>query len=64
MTKEIERIAYTLSEFAEATGFGVTSIREAIAAGDLVPSYHKSKPVIEKDEGTRWVKSLPAERVA
>lgn len=66
MTKEVvkETISYSIEEFAAYTGYGRTTIDEAIARGDLVASYANSKGVIEIEEGRRWVKSLPKERRA
>ena len=37
-------------------------IRQQIAAEQLVPSYAGAKPLIRKDEGLRWLATLPAER--
>ena len=58
-------LAYTLDAFAAATGFSKESIRQEIDAGNLVPSYggrQRTKPVIIRAEGIRWLKSLPNER--
>lgn len=64
MTKqiELERIAYSLPQFAEATGLSVSAIRKEISAGRLIPSYYGSKPLIQKTEGQRFIDSLPAEK--
>lgn len=64
MTKDItkETLAYTVEEFAAYTGYGRTTIDEAIARGDLAASYANKKGVIDIDEGKRWIKSLPKER--
>lgn len=55
------RLAYSVAEFAAATGYGRSTIDEAIARGDLVASYANKKGVIDVDEGRRWIKSLPHE---
>lgn len=58
-------LSYTLDAFAGATGFSKESIRQEIDAGNLVPSYggkRRTKPVIIRAEGIRWLKSLPNER--
>lgn len=64
MTKEIvkETLAYTVEEFATATGYGRTTIDEAIARGELSPVYANKKGVIPSEEGRRWIRSLPTER--
>lgn len=53
------KLAFSLPEAADATGYGLTTIKEAIAANDLVPRYANRKPVIPADELTRWINSLP-----
>lgn len=55
------RLAYSVAEFAAATGYGRSTIDEAIARGDLIASYANKKGVIDIDEGRRWIKSLPHE---
>jgi len=65
VTKEIvkETLAYTIEQFAAATGYGRTTIDEAIARGDLAASYATpGKGVIYIEEGRRWLESLPKER--
>lgn len=59
-----ETLAYTLHGFAGATGLSLSSIKIAIREGALVPSYVKSKPLIPKKEGERWLDSLPAGRAS
>ena len=53
------KLAYSIPEAAEATGYGVTTIKEAIAAHDLVPRYANRKPVIPAVELERWISGLP-----
>lgn len=66
--QEIEEsgiLSYTLDAFAAATGFSKESIRQEIENGHLAPSYggrQRTKPVIIRAEGIRWLKSLPNER--
>jgi hypothetical protein len=64
MSVELERLAYTYSEFAEAVGLSYQAIRAAVDRGELVPSYYGTKPLVRKKEGERWLESLPAERRA
>lgn len=61
-TTTLEKLAYSIPNFAAAVDLSVSSIREAIDKGDLIPSYSNSKPIITKAEGERWLTSLPSER--
>lgn len=62
--KEIvkETLSYSVEEFAAATGYGRTTIDEAIARGDLIARYANQKGVIDIEEGRRWIRSLDTER--
>ena len=62
MSVELEKLAYTIPNFAAAVDLSVTSIRDHIDAGNLVPSYPNRKPIITKAEGERWLRTLPNER--
>lgn len=59
---ELERIAYSLAEFAEATGLSVSAIRKEIEGGRLTPSYYGVKPLVKKAEGQRFIDALPPEK--
>ena len=61
-TTTLDKLAYSLDEFASAVSVHKNTIRNAIDAGDLVPAYVGSKPLITRAEGERWLRSLPAER--
>lgn len=57
------RLALTYLEAAEACGYGLTTIRQAIDNGALVASWAtRTKPVIRVAELDRWLESLPSER--
>lgn len=56
------RPSYTVKEWAQACGYGETTIREAEEAGELAFSYANSKPVVTLEEGLRWLRSLPTEK--
>jgi hypothetical protein len=58
------RIAYSIPEAAEATGVSESSIRRAIASGDLIASYPTSKPVIAYDVLVAWIANAPTERAS
>ena len=62
MIKELEKLAYSIPNFAKAVDISVSAVREAIDKGDLVPSYPNSKPLILLEEGKRWLDSLPTEK--
>jgi hypothetical protein len=66
VTKDVikETLAYTVEEFAAYTGYGRTTIDEAIARGDLIARYANQKGVIDIEEGRRWIRSLDTERPA
>jgi hypothetical protein len=57
----LSKLAYSLDEFAEAVSLSKAQLRKHIDAGDLVPSYSGSKPLITRAEGERWLATLPAE---
>lgn len=59
-----ERLAYSLHAFADAVCLSITTIRHAVAAGELVaslPTAAGKKPIITREEGLRWLKSLPSQ---
>lgn len=58
----VHQVAYDLRGAAEAAGCGITSIKEAIEAGDLVAHYRGTKPLIRAVDLDEWVASLPTER--
>lgn len=55
------KVAYTLDEAAEATGYSRRTIDSAVAKHDLIPRYANSRPVIPAKELERWLDSLPTE---
>ncbi|UXZ57050.1 hypothetical protein [Curtobacterium sp. Arg-1] len=63
----LEKLAYSIPNFATAVDLSVDTIRKAIDSGDLIPAYPTKagrKPIISKTEGERWLASLPSERPA
>lgn len=58
----LDKLAYTIPNFADAVDLGIEKIRQHIARGELVPSYVDSKPLIMREEGERWLRSRPAEK--
>lgn len=57
------KLAYTISEAAEAVSYSDDVIRLALKRGELRASYANSKPVIAAAELQRWLDSLPSEPV-
>lgn len=60
----LDKLAYTIPNFASAVDLSIEKIRQHIARGELVPSYVDSKPLIMREEGERWLRSRPAEKPA
>lgn len=58
----LDKLAYSIPNFAKAVDLSVEAVRQQIRDGALVPSYPNSKPLISKAEGERWLASLPSER--
>lgn len=59
---KIDKLSYSLDDFAAAVGLSKEKVRQFIARGELAPSYADAKPLILQEEGLRWLRSLPAER--
>lgn len=55
------KIALSIDEAAEATGYSTDTIRRAIRNSDLTARYANSKPVILTSELTDWLQALPTE---
>ena len=62
MDAQLSKLSYSLRSMADATDLSIDSIRKAIDAGDLVPSYYGTKPLIPRDEALRWLAALPTEK--
>jgi hypothetical protein len=61
MTGNAARIAYTYADAAEATGVSIDVIRRAVRAGDLVPAYPTTRPVLLADDLRDWLRACPSE---
>jgi hypothetical protein len=55
------KIAFSIEEAAEASGYSSDTIRKALRNSDLTARYANSKPVILATELTDWLQSLPSE---
>lgn len=60
-TPVLDKLAYSIPNFAKAVDLSIEKVRQHIERGELVPSYVDSKPLITKEEGLRWLRSRPAE---
>lgn len=58
----LDKIAYSLDNFAKAVDLSKEKVRQHIDRGELVPSYVDHKPLIMREEGERWMRSRPTER--
>lgn len=63
MTKELptEQLSYSLPHFAKVMDLSVTTVREQIDGGYLVPQHPHGvkKPLITKEEAARYRKAMP-----
>ena len=57
----MSKVAYSIEEAAEATGYSTDTIRRALRNNDMTARYANSKPVILATELTDWLGSLPTE---
>lgn len=55
-------VSYSMAGAVRATGIGETSIKSAIARGDLVAHYVGAKIVLRAADLDAWIVSLPTER--
>ena len=58
----LDKLAYSIPNFAAAVDLSVEKIRQHIERGELVASYVDSKPLIMQEEGLRWLRARPSER--
>ena len=56
------RLAVSINEFAKMTGFGRSSIYEAIRAGSLRARKFGARTSIIASDGQRWLEMLPVMR--
>jgi len=58
----LDKLAYSIPNFAKAADVSVAMIYQHIKDGELVASYVNSKPLIMQEEGLRWLRARPSER--
>jgi len=62
MTEPLDKLAYSIPNFAKAVDLSVDTIRKAIDKNDLLvvyPTTAGKKPLITRREGERWLDNLP-----
>lgn len=57
----MSKVAYSIEEAAEASGYSTDTIRRALRNSDMTARYANSKPVILASELTDWLTALPTE---
>lgn len=57
-------VSYNMAGAVGATGIGETTIKAAIASGDLIAHYVGVKTVIRAADLDEWIQSLPTERAS
>lgn len=60
---KLEKLAYSLDEFAEVVSLSKMQLRRHIERNELVPKYSGTKPLITRAEGERFLRSLPDQSV-
>ncbi len=55
-------IAYSLQGAAEAIGQSVSTIKDEIRKGNLIPRYPNSKPIILHDDLEEWARTRSVDR--
>lgn len=58
----MSKIAYTYTEASEEVGLSDSTLRRAVANGDLSPRFYGSAPIFLHEELLDWVNSLPSEK--
>lgn len=56
------KLSYSLPEFSAVTSIGTDMLRKYIKADKLVASYNGSRPIITRENGIAFLRSLPTEK--
>lgn len=59
---KLDKLAYSLEEFAEAVSLSYAQVLRHIANDELVAKYSGRKPLITRAEGERFLRALPEQR--
>ncbi|MFP3580001.1 hypothetical protein SB659_10510 [Arthrobacter sp. SIMBA_036] len=57
----IPKLALTWDEAAEASGYSVRTLKQAVYDGNLLARYANTKGVIRVEDLAKWLDDLPAE---
>lgn len=57
-------VSYNMAGAVAASGVGETTLKRAIADGDLIAHYVGVKTVIRAADLDEWIQSLPTERAS
>lgn len=60
---KLDKLAYSLEDFAAAVSLSDEQLRFHIKRNELVPRYSGAKPIITAAEAERFLHSLPYEKV-
>lgn len=55
----IQKLAYTLEEAAEQSGYTVRTLKQAVADGNLPARYVNTRGVIRHEDLAAWIDQLP-----
>jgi hypothetical protein len=61
---QLDKLAYSIPNFARAVDLSETTVREAINKRDLIvvyPTAAGKKPLISRKDGLAWLDSLPTD---
>lgn len=59
--RRMAKLAYTLEEAAEQTGYSVRTLKNHAADGRLIIRYANTKGVVRHQDLEAWLESLPTE---
>lgn len=59
---KLDKLAYSLEEFAEVVSLSYAQLLRHIKRNELVPKYSGRKALITRTEGERFLRALPEER--
>ncbi|YCK81425.1 helix-turn-helix domain-containing protein [Arthrobacter sp. D3-18] len=57
----VPKLALTWEEAAEASGYSVRTLKQAVYDGNLMARYANTKAVIRVEDLAKWLDELPAE---
>jgi len=57
----VPKLALTWDEAAEASGYSVRTLKQAVYDGNLMARYANTKAVIRVEDLAKWLDELPAE---